>query len=259
MSHPDYGLLKPVAVNANNPLNQQRYNSDSQRWYAVQRRDTHANNAFYYGATTTSIYCRPTCPGRVARRSNIVFFDTSSTAVQCGYRPCKRCRPDLDLWDRNARGRELVRDAQRLIHERCVKQEIWAVEDVAKQLGISAAHLHRLFKKHLGRTPKSSSCQQNSTTTETDHALPSKEVPSADYDTNYLLDLSDCTKYMDTLEQRWDGCLPDDFNLDVDLSCGIPLSELSVANTFDLDVNSPAVGGLDLPSIGEDWTDWLSI
>lgn len=259
MSHSDYRLLKPAVVTTSSPLSQQRYNSDSQRWYAVQSRDVNANNAFYYGAITTSIYCRPTCPGRVARRSNIVFFGDTSTAVQCGYRPCKRCRPDLDLWDRNARGRELVRDAQRLIHERCVKQEIWAVEDVAKQLGISAAHLHRLFKKHLGRTPKSFPYQQSSTTIEIDHALPSTEVLSADNDTDCLPDLLDCTKFVDALEQRWDAGLPDDIGLDLDFSCDNLFSELSAVNTFDLDMNSPIVGGLDLPSIDEGWTERLSI
>ncbi|KAI4159983.1 MAG: hypothetical protein LQ342_006111 [Letrouitia transgressa] len=139
--------------------NGHNYLSSDQRWSAVQSRDIEANHAFLYGVTTTSVYCRPTCPGRVARRSNVVFFESISMAKQSGYRPCKRCKPDLVTWNPNTHGQKIVADAQRLMREMTSRGEKWIVEDVAKQLGIGGAHLHRMFKRYLGETPKSSSLQ----------------------------------------------------------------------------------------------------
>ena len=151
--------LEPAIDTSFYRKNGHNYLSSDQRWCAVQSRDIEANHAFFYGVTTTSIYCRPTCPGRVARRSNVVFFESISMAKQSGYRPCKRCKPDLVTWDPNAHGRKIVADAQMLMRQMTSRGEKWTVEDVAKQLGIGGAHLHRMFKKYLGETPKSSSLQ----------------------------------------------------------------------------------------------------
>jgi hypothetical protein len=44
---------------------------------------------------TTKIVCRPGCPARIPLEKNIVFFDTMEEAIEKGYRPCKRCKPEL--------------------------------------------------------------------------------------------------------------------------------------------------------------------
>ncbi len=49
----------------------------------------------YYGVTTTGIFCRLGCPSRPPLKKNTVFFDTPEQALAAGFRPCKRCRPDL--------------------------------------------------------------------------------------------------------------------------------------------------------------------
>ena len=43
---------------------------------------------------TTRIYCRPSCPARTPKPSNVVFFPTSAAAHEAGYRACKRCLPE---------------------------------------------------------------------------------------------------------------------------------------------------------------------
>lgn len=130
------------------------YSSASERWLALQHRDPGANSSFLYGVNSTRIYCRPTCPGRLARRSNVVFFDTLDHAHRAGYRPCMRCQPCNDAWDRDSQGRLIVGQAQSLIMSAVLRREAWTVEGVARELGISGGHLHRLFKKHLSVTPK---------------------------------------------------------------------------------------------------------
>ena len=130
------------------------FSTPSERWAALQRRDPAANSAFLYGVHSTRIYCRPTCPGRLARRANIVFFDSLQEAQQSGYRPCKRCQPCNDGWSRNSQSQQLVEHAKDIIIAAVMEHKDWTVEGVAKEVNISGGHLHRLFKKYLHSPPK---------------------------------------------------------------------------------------------------------
>ncbi|MFM9434081.1 methylphosphotriester-DNA--protein-cysteine methyltransferase, partial [Janthinobacterium sp. CG_23.3] len=49
-------------------MNDTVYASEEQRWAAVQRRDSHADGAFYYSVRSTGVYCRPSWGGRGERR-----------------------------------------------------------------------------------------------------------------------------------------------------------------------------------------------
>jgi class 3 adenylate cyclase len=82
--------MKPGKAEANEAL----FDSDTARWQAVQARDPRADGVFYYGVSTTGIYCRPTRPSRRPRRGHIRFFAQPHAARARGYRACKRCRPD---------------------------------------------------------------------------------------------------------------------------------------------------------------------
>jgi methylphosphotriester-DNA--protein-cysteine methyltransferase len=68
--------------------------STSQRWHHLTTR-TPCATPFIYAVVTTKIYCLPTCPSRLARRANIIFFSTPKEAAREGFRACKRCKPDL--------------------------------------------------------------------------------------------------------------------------------------------------------------------
>jgi AraC family transcriptional regulator of adaptative response/methylated-DNA-[protein]-cysteine methyltransferase len=71
------------------------YVSEENRREAIRARDRAADGAFWYGVKTTGVYCRPWCPARPARPENIVFAASQAEAVAAGFRPCKRCKPDL--------------------------------------------------------------------------------------------------------------------------------------------------------------------
>jgi AraC family transcriptional regulator of adaptative response/methylated-DNA-[protein]-cysteine methyltransferase len=66
-----------------------------ERWGAVVERDSKADGSFYYSVKTTGVYCRPSCAARLARPENVAFHATREDAEQAGFRPCKRCKPDL--------------------------------------------------------------------------------------------------------------------------------------------------------------------
>src|ERR687888_1568883 len=65
------------------------------RWQAVRERDARADGHFVFSVTTTGVYCRPSCAARPARREHVEFHATPADAERAGFRPCKRCRPDL--------------------------------------------------------------------------------------------------------------------------------------------------------------------
>ncbi|MBL4646509.1 MAG: hypothetical protein COA52_12240 [Hyphomicrobiales bacterium] len=65
-------------------------------WKALQNRDTATFSPHVvYAVKTTGIYCKPTCPSRLPLKINTAFFDSLEAAENAGYRPCKRCKPNL--------------------------------------------------------------------------------------------------------------------------------------------------------------------
>ncbi|MCF6468029.1 DNA-3-methyladenine glycosylase 2 family protein [Nonomuraea sp. MG754425] len=119
---------------------------------AVSARDARFDGRFYTAVTTTRIYCRPICPARTPASRNVRFYRHAASAEAAGFRPCKRCRPELSPgdpgWD--ARG-DLVGRALRLIDDGAADDR--GVAGLAERLHITERHLHRLFVAELGVGP----------------------------------------------------------------------------------------------------------
>ena len=129
------------------PSNQAKV--DDQRYAAVARRDRAWDGRFVYGVRTTGVYCRPSCAARLALRRNVTFHLTCEAAERAGFRACKRCRPDEP--GQGERYAAMVRQACRLIDE---AEEVPSLGEVARQVGVSPFHFHRVFKQVVGVTPK---------------------------------------------------------------------------------------------------------
>jgi AraC family transcriptional regulator of adaptative response / DNA-3-methyladenine glycosylase II len=119
---------------------------------AVSARDARFDGRFYTAVTTTRIYCRPICPARTPASRNVRFYRHAASAEAAGFRPCKRCRPELSPgdpgWD--VRG-DLVGRALRLIDDGGADEQ--GVAGLARRLHITERHLHRLFVSELGVGP----------------------------------------------------------------------------------------------------------
>ncbi|MFF0774467.1 AlkA N-terminal domain-containing protein [Nonomuraea wenchangensis] len=119
---------------------------------AVSARDARFDGRFYTAVTTTRIYCRPICPARTPASRNVRFYRHAASAEAAGFRPCKRCRPELSPgdpgWD--LRG-DLVGRALRLIDDGAADEQ--GVAGLARRLHITERHLHRLFVAELGAGP----------------------------------------------------------------------------------------------------------
>ncbi|HKI00792.1 MAG TPA: bifunctional DNA-binding transcriptional regulator/O6-methylguanine-DNA methyltransferase Ada [Thermoanaerobaculia bacterium] len=118
-------------------------------WRAVLERDVGFDGRFVYAVASTGIYCRPTCPSRRPRRSNVRFFAAPAEAEGAGYRACRRCRPGPGETGRPA---EAVRRACDYLEAH--PDDSPTLDDLAREVGMSPWHLHRTFKAALGLSPK---------------------------------------------------------------------------------------------------------
>ena len=119
------------------------------RWAAVVARDASADGRFFYSVRSTGVYCRPSCASRRARPENVAFHATGAEAERAGFRPCLRCRPDQP--PRAAQQVDLVAALCRRIESAELPPSL---NELAAQAGLSAHHLHRIFKAVTGVTPK---------------------------------------------------------------------------------------------------------
>ncbi|GAA3444259.1 Ada metal-binding domain-containing protein [Planomonospora venezuelensis] len=119
---------------------------------AVAARDARFDGRFYTAVTSTRIYCRPICPARTPASRNVRFYRHAASAEAAGFRPCKRCRPELSPgdpgWDHRG---DLVGRALRLIDEGVADDA--GITGLAGRLHITERHLHRLFTAELGAGP----------------------------------------------------------------------------------------------------------
>ncbi|KFC09009.1 Ada family regulatory protein/methylated-DNA--protein-cysteine methyltransferase [Trabulsiella guamensis ATCC 49490] len=122
--------------------------TEESRWQAVLDRDPQADGAFVFAVQTTGIFCRPSCRARHALRQNVQFFPDAQAALAAGFRPCKRCQPDKQAPQQQRV--EKVAQACRLLEQ----ETPVTLDELARQVGISPFHLHRLFKATTGMTPK---------------------------------------------------------------------------------------------------------
>src|SRR5215471_2264948 len=115
-------------------------------------RDARFDGKFFIGVLTTRIYCRPICRARTSKECNVRYFPSAAAAVEAGFRPCLRCRPECSPGTNAWVGtRNTVSRALQLISERGL--EDGGVEALSQRLGIGSRHLRRLFLRHLGATP----------------------------------------------------------------------------------------------------------
>ncbi|KAF2464107.1 uncharacterized protein BDR25DRAFT_337604 [Lindgomyces ingoldianus] len=127
------------------------FQSSHSRWLAVTHRDPSSHSSFFYGVKSTKIYCRPTCSARLARRANVVFYDSEDQARRDGFRPCKRCKPDDTTFV--GEGEEVVSRVIGLLRVRKDGLPLkGGLSHLAKEAGITRSYLCRVFKKKMGMT-----------------------------------------------------------------------------------------------------------
>jgi len=119
-------------------------------WAAFLARDRRWDGRFVAAVRTTGIFCRPSCTCRKPLRRNVRFFRSPAAAARAGFRPCKRCRPELrggaSEADRRLAGRALAL-------MRRAPGEAWPIARLARALAMSPSSFARHFRTGAGTTP----------------------------------------------------------------------------------------------------------
>jgi AraC family transcriptional regulator of adaptative response / DNA-3-methyladenine glycosylase II len=119
---------------------------------ALKAHDPRFDGRFFTGVSSTGIYCRPICRVRLPKEENCTFFMSAPAAEAAGYRPCRRCRPELapglSLADSTS---FLAQKAALIMEENCLAD--MKITDLAVMLGVTDRHLRRAFKIRFGVSP----------------------------------------------------------------------------------------------------------
>ncbi len=111
---------------------------------AWRRRDASYDGVFVFAVKTTGIFCRPSCPSQ-PKRENLEFFRSCGEALRAGYRPCKRCQPELASGQPPAWVAQLMQRAAETPEQKISAREL-------RRLGIQPERARRWFQKHHGLT-----------------------------------------------------------------------------------------------------------
>lgn len=122
--------------------------SKKEMWDAVVNCDCFYDDKFFYGVKTTGIFCRPSCKSKEPLKENVQFFQDINKAYKDGFRPCKRCRPDLVHYKPSSEIALKAKD----IYEKCFNDKK-NLDIEIKSLGISQNRLIDVFRKEFNMTP----------------------------------------------------------------------------------------------------------
>ncbi len=123
-----------------------------QCYQAVLTRDARFDGRFFVAVRSTHIYCRPICRVKTPMQKNCTFYSHAAAAEVAGYRPCKRCRPEL------APGNSPMEISSQLARATAfhIGQDYLAdhsLADLASQLGITDRQMRRVFHDEFGVSP----------------------------------------------------------------------------------------------------------
>jgi AraC family transcriptional regulator of adaptative response/methylated-DNA-[protein]-cysteine methyltransferase len=119
------------------------------RWASIITRDKAADGTFWYSVATTGIFCRPSCPSRLANPKNVGLHESVAAAETAGFRACRRCNPSgISI---EAANNAIVAKACKLMDE---ATEPLSLAQIAESVELSPHYFHRLFKEATGLTPK---------------------------------------------------------------------------------------------------------
>lgn len=116
-------------------------------WKAIKENDPGFDDRFFYGVQTTGVFCRPSCKSRLPNKENVQIFKNAFIALEQGYRPCKRCKPDglklpMEEW---------VQQISEWIDVHFTEEV--TLSSLAEATHSSPYHLQRSFKKVTGISP----------------------------------------------------------------------------------------------------------
>ncbi|WP_257351810.1 bifunctional transcriptional activator/DNA repair enzyme AdaA [Pseudalkalibacillus decolorationis] len=125
--------------------------SHDDMWKAIITCDSTYDGKFFYGVSTTGIFCRPSCKSKNPKYDNVSFFYNSNEAIHEGYRPCKRCQSDLNQETYHP-AEEIVKNTKLFLEQNYKRN--FKLDELSLIMGVSGFYLNRIFKDQTGLTPR---------------------------------------------------------------------------------------------------------
>ena len=133
-------------------MNSQLSAPTDKQWRTIVNNDHRADSQFWYGVTTTKIFCKPSCPSRLPKRNHVITFaspqEALQEALQAGFRPCKRCRP----LDRIVSNKVWIDETDHILQTR-YNQKL-SLHELASLVHGDPSYLRHTYKKVTGITPQ---------------------------------------------------------------------------------------------------------
>ncbi len=118
-------------------------------WKQLLVRDVQAR--FFYGVTTTGVFCRAGCASRRPLRANVRFFGTAAEAQAAGFRACRRCTP-ATAWGSSLDEGRAITDKVRAHIEKHLDRPVRLAE-LGRVAAMSPFTVQRRFKREMGVSP----------------------------------------------------------------------------------------------------------
>lgn len=118
---------------------------DNILYRALIERDPAYDGFAFVGVKSTGIFCRLTCPARKPKRENSVFYSSIVSAMEAGYRPCKRCSPLMPGGLKDPLVVKLLVTLENSPDKR------WSESDV-QSMDLDPSTVRRAFKRQFGIT-----------------------------------------------------------------------------------------------------------
>jgi len=120
---------------------------------AFLRSDAGLDGRVWVAVRTTGIYCLPSCRARKPKLQNVRFYASRTEAERGGFRPCRKCRPDV------TGGRAAMEKAALQRWMAMLAEGSAPFRELARQGGASPSRLYRLFRRHTGHGPRQARAQ----------------------------------------------------------------------------------------------------
>ncbi|AXF57670.1 bifunctional transcriptional activator/DNA repair enzyme AdaA [Salicibibacter kimchii] len=122
---------------------------NNKQWKAIYDNDSNYDGHFYYALGTTKTVCRPSCTARTPNPKNVTIFKDIDEAIEKGFRPCYRCKPDQLDW--KGHKKELVAATKNYID--CYYEAHLTLNDLSDVLQKNVSYIQRAFKEVMGISP----------------------------------------------------------------------------------------------------------
>ena len=119
--------------------------SDDVLYKALIERDPSYEGFAYVGVKSTGIFCKLTCPARKPKKENSTFHSSIASALEAGFRPCKRCRPMAAGLTREPIIDTLLDELEKNPDKK------WS-EGIIAGLGFDPSTVRRAFRRQFGIT-----------------------------------------------------------------------------------------------------------